>query len=344
VFISKKWFIAPIVFIFLFSCSKGDSPSDDYLNRLANVLEVDKPESQTFNYPSFPTAQSLVISSINSTISIREFLGLRQCKLHLVIAERNSQIGKVASPSQRLKNDLDILAFGPQCLTKIQNKKLKDKLASYLEIKRKQVPANLAQAILMQAEYRAFWQIQTHKDNYPDVLPSASVLKDLVTIDEFVSKILNGEYLSSDEEFSRLEIALGNLRYGDAGQLLSALTRQYEDLLIANEIIGERLARPLCLIRNPTTKALNLQNVVNRFFIENVQAQSVKLNRRYQQLMPVISRLEIRLLPYANEAFNKWVSLRRAVFDSSLTASKQHVIELQKLYVQCGLTAGNANL
>lgn len=329
----------------LTACDRQSDPTADYTSRLSSVLNVDVSKDLQLNesvYPAFPALKELTLIESEHSISIREFLGLRECRLHLVIAERNSQMGKVAPSSQRLKNDLDILATGPACLATLENQTLKSTLQRYLEIKKTDLPKRLWHALLAQAEYRQFWLQKSYTPSYPDQLPSSTVNSDLLTIETFAAKILNGQYQVSDTEFNQLEQSLGRLRYGDGGQLLTELHNLHKSLTTANSAIDYRLKHKLCIRQQPTNAARNLQNVVNKFFIANVQAKAVKLVKRHAQLRITIERLEASLHPHSNEAYQEWVKSRNLTFDRGLTAALKHAQKLQRLYTQCGLSAGNS--
>lgn len=326
--------------LLLCACSQPDSPSVDYARRLNNVLNTDQANVDT-GYLAFPELRGLQAKSPQQSLTIRQFLGLRQCKLHLVIAQRNSQIGKVATASQQLKNDLDILATGPDCLPKIDDAHLKATLANYLKNKQKQLPIKLWQALLAQAEYKAFWQVKKHQPDYPKHLSSGTVLEDIKFLDGFVVTVLKGHYQISDENFKAVELALGRLRYGDAGQLLSELSELNANLSAATKTINARLTRKLCTTPAPNQAARYLQNVVNKFFIAKVQTHALALRQRHDQLLPAITQYEMRLTDYANTQFKHWLAQRQQRFHSALNATFTHAKQLQRLYAQCGLVAGN---
>ena len=88
--------------LFVSACAKPD-PAQDYVDRLSKVLNVDPPSPNTHKL-KFPDQRSLEVSAPQNSISIKSFLGLRQCELHQVLAERNSQLGRVAKFSQRFHN------------------------------------------------------------------------------------------------------------------------------------------------------------------------------------------------------------------------------------------------
>lgn len=310
--------------------------------RLSNILEVEL-VSKPILLDEFPSTKRLAIELEQHTISIREFLGLRQCKLHLVIAQRNSQMGKVASPSQRLKNDLDILASGPICLTKINNTELRNKLSNYLSIKQKQIPKTLWHALLGQAEYKKFWSQKQHSPTYPQTISSQTVTEDLELLNKFANKVLSKQYNISTEEFNNVERTLGRLRFGDAGQLLSELTALHVFLAQANNAIEQRLLRKLCLTPKPNEKARYFENVVRKYFIQNVQAQAVSLRRRYDQLAQAINDLEEQLAPHSTPEFQHWRSARNNHIQLGLNSVLLHSRTIQEMFMQCGITPERQN-
>jgi len=152
-----------ILIVFFSSCSSNTEPSADYLERLQNVLEVNidlLEGSEPLTYPRKRLLDKQSTKS-NNNISIRDFLSLRECKLHLVIAKRNSLIGKVAPASHE---------HTPECieqLTKKNNQTMIQKLKNYFEFKKTDIVSNLWKAILGSVENASFWQARPQPKNYP---------------------------------------------------------------------------------------------------------------------------------------------------------------------------------
>ncbi len=332
--------VCGLLSILLSACDNG-SPSADYAQRLSNVLDVELNKVDDLNPRlAFPDQKSLDLSEPQHSLSIREFLGLRNCRLHTVIAQRNSQLGKVSTSSQRLKSDLDILATGPDCVSKVDDPALSAKLTEYLRSKRRQLPYRLWHALLTQSEYRQLWRATNHAPDYPQKLSSNTLIDDIVELANFTNRTLDGDFQISNAEFRNIELALGRLRFGDAGQLVTELTMLNHFLTHANSLVEQRLLRKLCVSQTPNTQARYLQNVVNKFFIQGVQTKAVSLQRRFEQIMPVIDRLERRLAPYATPSFNTWLGQRNQIMTDGLAATKRHAVKLQALYIQCGINTG----
>ena len=108
-----------IFYCFLFvlsACTNSDNKAEDYQQRVQAILETEfeLPQQQTLNFPRIrDTNKELEKQNKKHSIGVREFLSLRECKLHVVLAQRNSLMGKVSAPSQILFNDLEILTHTP---------------------------------------------------------------------------------------------------------------------------------------------------------------------------------------------------------------------------------------
>ncbi len=296
----------------------------------ASIKEID--------YPQFPSVSDLSISPPENLISIREFLGLRECEIHQHIALRNSQIGRVAASSQVLLNDLAILANIKACISTLESGDLKDKLVAYHRSKKDFLPTRLWHAILAGDEYRRFWFPKKIDLDYPDLLPSQSIEGSLTSLASFIETVIAQDFSIT----FALEEQLGNLRFGDAGQLLFELMYIQSHLEAADTMIDERLKNKLCLSTVPTPKARHFANVVTLFFIQKVQPRSVELIRRLNTLQPHIQTLEASLEAYQHEDFTDWQRQRTERLSKAVQAVKAHAVKLNLLYQQCGLSPGSS--
>lgn len=338
--------IQRVIYIFLLlsllACSKTDkTTSSDYLARLQSVLgvKVDKQESQAL---IFPQARSLKLDKQGSVLSIREFLSLRQCKLHTVIARRNSLIGKVALPSQLLFNDLEILQTVPACIEKLNQDKqytLATKLSVYQTQKIEQIDTSLWQAILGQTENSSFWRVREQHQDYPRAFNNRVDIS-IKALRSFVEQVHRGNYHLNKQQRKHIEEHLQELMISDAGALYKKLMRLKNDLEAANKVIIQRLDKPLCLNGLPTEKARYFKNVVNQFFIGKVQVEAVYLRQRYQQLAEDYLLLEKRLWHATPKPYRQWKLQRDQDLQQALMATKVHVSYVQRLFEQCGLSVG----
>ena len=337
-----KFYLVMLILL-LSACDVAIEPSSDYQKRIQNVLSVDVSleKSDRLRYPR----QRLLVKQDRkkkNSISIREFLSLRECKLHLVLAQRNSLIGKVAPASQLMFNDLQILEYIPECIEQLVEKNntlMAQKLESYFKLKQSDIMNSLWKAILGSSENASFWQEQPQPENYPLSLNQESN-KDIVALIQFVEKVKLAHYHFSKNQVTDIEQNLKALQNGDGGYLLKKMTSLEKDLNLANKAIQLRIDRPLCLNSKPTQKAYYFKNVVNLYFIEKVQMQAVHLIQRYRQLMKSYLKLELALQSGAPLNYRKWKQERDQQFELSLNISKKHAGKVQLLFNQCGLTVG----
>ena len=327
-----------LALLFLGGCSTEADVGSDYIKRLENILDVQATLAAQ-PLPEFPSTRLLTVNEVKQVISVREFLSLRECKLHTVLAHRNSLIGKFSQPSQALFSDLDILATGPACLEKIDDKALAKKLADFLSDKKTRIAGTLARAILGEAENRSFWSVSATSDNYPGRLQQETI-PSIRALSSFAESILAGNYTFSAQEYRQIERHLGQLRFGDGGLLLSRYLMLGNNLEHGSALIKKRLERPLCLNSEPTQKAVYFQNVVNKLFIQQLQRQAVLYSQRKDHLLPSYLQLEALLIAYMPITYRQWAHSRDEIFARGELASKLHAQTIQTLFKQCGLTAG----
>lgn len=326
----------PLLLILLLGCEQPIG--DVYVTRLERVLDRDAPEIE-IQPLQFPPPRQLEGRKSDAELSVREFLSLRGCRLHTVLAHRNSQMGKVASQSQRLFNDLEILATGPECVEQLKNKDLATKLAKLIARKQAQLPQQLAHALLQQNENRAFWQAgnESHLQAY------SPAQKSIAHLAEFSREVLAGRTNFSDTERNQVERHLGELRFGQGGDALFESNRLLVALARADALINARLQQPLCFNAQTTPAARHFQTVVTKIFVQQVQPVSIQLQKIDRDLLEDYDRWEDLLLPFASPAYQHWTQRRRQRMQQRQQAPSQHVARVQQLFSQCGLTVGGSN-
>ena len=343
----RKTVLTVFLMSFFVSCQQDTTiVSDDYVKRLQSVLEVsaDKVNDDDSQLSlDYPAPRDLKQTASINILSIREFLSLRECALHTIIAKRNSLIGKVAPQSQILFNDLEILHNIPDCVLTLQKNGrhgLSEKLIRYQKQKTQYLNQSLWQAILGQKENAQFWRVKPQPKDYPRSFNNSSV-QSINALIKFIGQVKLGDYNFNQQQTDEIERHLQKLSLGDAGQLYSQLTKLTANLELANQAISQRLEQPLCLNDKPTEKSRYFQNVVNKFFIDKVQVNTVHLVQRYRQLLPRYLELEKSLNTATPKAYRQWKQQRDHSFQRALTISKQHVVYVQQLYDQCGLSVSN---
>ena len=94
-----------------------------------------------------------------TSIDLLDFFSLSPCELQLIIARRNSALGKVALESQNLINDVLFLDKAEQCLDRLSSKDqaLREKIQKAISDKKSNLSNTVARATLGGPEYREMW-------------------------------------------------------------------------------------------------------------------------------------------------------------------------------------------
>ena len=151
----------------------GSAPQNlqEYLNRLSTITGMPlpagpSPQNESLALPHDPILNPPPPSQIN----LIEFLSLSGCELQVNLGRRNTQLGRTASPSQRLLLDLEFLDLAPGCITLLRERG-DTELATTLEQVSKErmdlLPMSLYQSILQGPEWQLFWERPTSARGLP---------------------------------------------------------------------------------------------------------------------------------------------------------------------------------
>jgi hypothetical protein len=316
-----------------------------YLSRLTRPLETEPRPPAAIDPLPAPRAAALQIEIDEGVLGGLDFLSLRGCALQTTVARRNSSLGRVAPPSQRLLLDLAFLREAPACIEALGDREegaLADTLEATLDAKRRQLPSRLFNATLGGLEYRDFWRGRADAA-YP-TNTSSTVVTALELILRNAERWLAGDYAADDTDF---ELALGDIALGDGGELLHALRQQAAWLRAANSAVDRRLNEgALCRPGLTPSSAPILRTVVGKYFVGSVQGGAADLEQRYHQLLAPIRQLELRLDSILPDAYRDWMNERNTLLEQARAAPATHVGRLQQLLGPCYAEfrpAGNRN-
>jgi hypothetical protein len=308
----------------------------EYVERLARTLEVAAPAVDIPPMPLPPRPGRLRVKLPGSSLDTLDFLALTGCELQVTIGKRNSSLGRMAAPSQRLLLELEFLRVAPPCIAHQRESGrtgLADTLEAAWRAKREQLPALIFNATLAGDEYRQFWRAGIAPGAYP-AATGGQVIDALQAINGLARRWLAGDYRADNLAF---EIYLGEVVTGDGGSLLQALAVQAGWLAAADAALASRDQRgPLCAPGIRYEAADILPNVVRRFFVSEVQPHSAALGGRYHQLLPAVRELEAMLADALPPPFTAWQAQRDHLLEALAAAPRRHVAKLQSTMAPCG--------
>ncbi len=329
--------------LFLFLAVAGCSPYSpetlllDYQNRLARTLDA-KGSATSLPQSSWtkPRPEQLQIALADLSVDGLDFLSLSGCALQITVGKRNSSLGKLAPPSQRLLLELEFLRLAPDCIAQLQVESGNEALISALEeataLKRRQLPARIFNAVLAGPEWHAFWQVQSISEDYPSGNTSSDLLTTIEALNVSVQRWLNGNYEADGMLF---EARLNQLRAGDGGTLITAaeLTQRYfldwRNLMHSSPYWQEPCDRFY------TDKQTILRTVASRYFAGGVQAWLAPIASRSNSIELAVGELETTLKDVMPEDYKVWLKQRDVLLGGFKTHPRQHVEDLQRLLQPC---------
>ncbi len=329
--------LAPLIML-LGACQNDDAEQrfSTYLSRLERTMDEEQPPFTPTSLPAFPAPARLHLELASSSLDTLDFLALSGCEVQITIGKRNSSLGRMAAPSQRLLLDLEYLRLAPSCIELLTDKgktDLAETLQQAYSLKQAQLPQRIYLATLVSPEFRAFWRPPVLLEDYPRHTSSA-VITALEYIVRQTEHWLAGDYQADGGQF---ELALNEVSKGDGGALLMALALQADQLTAADQLIAQRQARgPLCHGPIRPEAADILPNVVQKFFISDIQGWSASVASRRFGLLPPIDQLEQQLSSALPPAYRAWQQHRYAALDRGTEAPRLHVDAVKALLAPCG--------
>lgn len=330
------WWLCLLVLTGCSDPATGPAHLEEYLRRLSAVTGVELPPSAAYESARFdlPEEQAPELPA-TSQIDLIDFLSLSGCELQINLGRRNTQLGRTASPSQRLLLDLEFMDLAPDCIT-LLTERGDDELASTLvavSVEREaQLPDSITRALLSGPEWRLFWERPATLGNYPKDTSSAMTAS-LSRLADLTQGWLGGNWQASNRE---VELLLSDLRAGDGGALLAAHSLVSLELARANTLLARtRSAAPLCPFGNPTDRSKALEQVVARFFVGDLQPWLVQLRQRTELLLEPVKNLEAPLSAALSPRYRAWVIERDDLLNDQAERIRAHIANIQAALAQC---------
>ena len=330
------WWLCLLALIGCSDPDNGPAHIDKYLERLSTVTGVELTSSAPYESDRFdlPEEQAPALPAA-SQIDLIDFLSLSGCELQVNLGRRNTQLGRTASPSQRLLLDLEFMDLAPECITLLRERgdgELASTLAEVSDERLTLLSESIAQAVLMGPEWRLFWERPATLGNYP-VDTNSAITGSLSRLSDLTRRWLGGNWQASNREF---ELLLSDLRAGDGGALLQAHSLVSRELERANTLLTRtQSTAPLCPYGNPTDRSKALEQVVARFFVGAVQPWLVQLRQRSELLIGPITALETPLSAALSPQYRAWVAERDHLLNHHTELIRAHIASIQATLAPC---------
>ena len=313
----------------LVGCSKK-SYFDTYVERLENLLgeTIQKPRNLAAN--SFP--RQVVANQKNSVTSINllDFLALQPCKLQLIIAQRNSALGKVALESQKLINELLFLNLAQECLDRLgpNDQLLKEKIRESILKKKGDLPLTIARATLGGPEFKEMWS-----SSVGGLFFDSEGILALNYIRKRSENWLEGIYHLEDLE---LEDNLSVLRSAPLAEYMRQLLRvNYYLQKLTVLIQEEHLKEGFCRGGVVTNKGIILRNLVEAYFTKASLNEINIASRGSSQFLFEIQELNQLLFDVLTDKYKDFFAGQFLVLRQSKKILQEHSAVLEPIVFGC---------
>ncbi|NVK32244.1 MAG: DUF3080 family protein [Gammaproteobacteria bacterium] len=344
-----------LVCLLLSACTSDEATSlvERYASRTANAIEIDfdlalRPNSAL--YTQLPPRRERLAEVPEIRQGLLDLLDLRACDLMQLVSERNTSLGRVAGPSQRLIYELKILPRLQQCVVQLETDperaELRGELLDFVQIKQSGFAALVFNATYNTDEMEQHFSfgaapLQPNQIGY--LTPLLEPFQRLLTVAELSKQ----ESWPTPEFTDDLESSFEALYRADFGaRWISSMALLTQTLEQTSAAIERRLeGRPICFNKRQNAKSKILWNVFMKFYVGELQpyiAQVEREGRQWSQLhMQILDSLE-------TETVNKVYPLISTQKDSIIwgryiRARDRHTAAWQNQLDQCGLRPGAAN-
>lgn len=337
----------------LVGCNSDEATSlvERYANRTSNAIGVDidlelKPASEL--YSPLPARRERLAEVPEIREGLLDLLDLRQCNLMQLVSERNTSLGRVAKPSQRLIYELKILPEINRCIGALEgdaeNTDLRNKLLEYRAIKERGFAPLLLNAIYNSDEMEqhfSFGQPPLSPEDQGYLSPLVSSLERFAIL----TKLLTSADWQTPDFTDQLEQSYETLYRSDFGaRWISSMALLTQTLDQASSAIETRLAgRPICFNQKQNNQSDILWSVFVKFYVGELQPYIAQVEREGREW----SRLNLNILnPLSEIEQSKMIApffnsqTTSALWGPYFQARERHTRAWQDLLEQCGLRPG----
>ena len=333
--ILKTKFIGVLTTSFLlFGCSgqsELESATADYAERLSRVLNTEIKIAQPVLTLAYPEAPERALNIPEKTLKLSEFYAINNCPLAPLIAQRNTALGKVETPSRRYVYELDVLNALAICATQVDESvaTVQLKLTELTTHKQSQLPMVRAKLLHDSEAIRLGTGFSREFLSSDDQKHSQGYTETLLAL-EFLSSLKSNTKVTYEDLETHLESLENHRLLADMWR-----TQMYisETLPIITAALEQYSSQMSCTVQT-TEKTKILNNILTMFFINKIQDIGGLLNAYHYQFKPLIAKLLEE--PYLAASVKQyWHAHTHDEFVRYQITIKEHVKAWQGILGQC---------
>ncbi len=331
--LTKLLSLIAVVFVLSGCSDPAQSLMDDYAKRLGRTLALELQDPAPLDLQPLPSITATRADIAETSITLVELVATRACGLDVLLGERNSSLGKVMTPSQRLKYELAFLKQVQPCLTNPDiAPDLQQKLAAIASDKTRQIDKHWQNFLQQDETLRQQLHPYRHlsePNSVAGVAETIQALHSLLTLQKSIVE-QNWQQASSINPEQALEALY---KANTLSQLQQSLRFSQNWLQSLNQQLDRVDLTAQCPAGKHSDKAELLNTILLQYFIGKVQVYLAQVDGTYQQLYPLLQQL------YQGTALEQPISQRFEVPNTELKAElKRHVIWWKAVQQQCPKT------
>ena len=319
-----------------------DSMLDTYTSRLAYVLEAEADAKQDITIETFPRLRDRRVNIEQQDISMLSFLSLYGCELQVVVAERNSILGRVMTPLNELRYQLRFIDKAQACLPMLDDEALSTQLRQAIVHKRDTLPAYFWNAIWADEPMAAMLS-RSNGVYETDMLSQVTELGQ--QLDSVISLSKQLQQISNETEFAGMGAMQQSWLFNPVpGQLLNSARLLIKELDYGSALMEQRIThKPLCYQNKPNSRSEQLKGLFFTVYIGRVQPYLAKTSQAGEQLFSRLQQLieqQQSVMPASFQSYYQnvlRVDGEGGIWQQLDSATKRHTEQWQRLFLQCGM-------
>lgn len=336
----------------LSACSSDEATAlvERYASRTGNAIDVDvdlslKPSAQL--YAPLPPRRERLAEIPEIREGLLDLLDLRTCDLMQLVSERNTSLGRVAGPSQRLIYELKILPRLESCIALLEDdpeqQELRAKLQEFVKIKQVGFAPLVFNAIYNTEEMERHFSFASEPllpDQTGYLAPLVPPLERLVE----VAQLSQQRRWQTPTFAEDLESSFEALYRADFGaRWISSMALLTQTLEQTSAAIEQRLAgRPICFNGRQNNQSAILWTVFMKFYVGELQPYIAQVEREGRQWSALHQHVLANLQGVPSDKIRAFFDTdsRAPIWGRYLRARDRHTKAWQKQLEQCGLRPG----
>lgn len=317
---------------------------DNYVVQVARTLELSPELSRIDPVPQIPRRRDRVLEMPDLDMGMLDFLSLYGCELQYVVGERNSIMGRVMQPLNRLRYETHFIRAAEDCIPEAEREGVREELESAIKSKSE---------TLYIAVWNATWGVEEveklftlSQGHYPLEGGEALVAElaaDVTQLNQTVAGLLAG---NSDEPLDYVgEVHQRWQAQHRAGQLMNSARLLATRLDDATSLLAEKMKTdPLCSDEKDGDLPAVLSEAYFSGYVGGVQPYLEGIEQARTALIAPLEKLAALQAETMPDAFREWYRRHldsdnaESLWGQLDRAAESHTGHWQRLLDQCGIS------